>query len=76
MNKIEHIKVKSEMVLEILESYSWNYNNMLDKIQVYTDKINSVETDEERRYYQKELDEIQEKIKCYKEIVSHLEKLF
>lgn len=80
MNKIERIQLKAEMILEIINSYEWNYQSMLDKVQVYTDKIISLgdgpENASEVKYYQSELDRVNARIQIYKEIIAYLEKMF
>lgn len=83
MTKFEIIRLKAEMVSDILNGYSWQINSIPDRIKSLQETIDEKTAEAQTKgekpdieYFVRELEEAGMKVKIYDEIVKHLEKLF
>ena len=75
MDKIKNIRLKAQIVEEIINDYSFKVDCCNDLIANYTKKLETCE-EIDKSYYKREISELEGKIKAIQEISSHLEKLF
>lgn len=84
MTKFEIIRLRAEMISDMLNSYSYSIDSIPSRIsqlkEAKQEQIEKHNIDEncscDTSYYDREIEEAEMRLQIYNEIVKHLEKMF